>query len=305
MIHPGIPAPPLQPYAAWLRLEAQTTDVSRSAARAVESLGFSALWVPETPTSREAFTHAGILLAATETLIVGTGIASIWARDATATAAAAHTLSDAYEGRLIVGLGISHAVRAADRGHQYEKPFTHMSRYLDAVETAGPFTPPPRRPARTVLAALGPRMQELARDRTDGVHSFFVTPEHTKDARSRLGAGSLLIPQQAFVIGSPGLEDRAVARAFVASRLALPNYVQHLLRSGFDESDLADGGTDRLVDAMVAIGSASAVAERMRAHLYAGATQVAAHPLIETEGGVVQLEALAAELLPTPSPTLI
>jgi probable F420-dependent oxidoreductase len=298
MRHPGIPVPRLEPYAAWLRLETLTADASRSVARAVESLGFSALWVPETPTSREAFTHAGILLAATESLIVGTGIASIWARDATATAAAAHTLSDAYEGRLVLGLGISHAPRVADRGHRYEKPVTRMSQYLGAVEAAGPFAPPPRCPAPTVLAALGPRMQELARDRTDGVHSFFVTPEHTKDTRSRLGAGPLLIPQQAFVIGSSGLEDRAVARAFVASRLALPNYSRHLLRCGFDESDLADGGTDRLVDAMVAIGSASAVAERMRAHLDAGATQVAAHPLIETAGGAAQLEALAAELLP-------
>lgn len=297
MPHLDGPAERLSPFAAWLTLRAQTADTSRSVARAVEELGFATMWIPETPTSREIFTHAGILLEATDSLVVATGIANVWARDATATAAAAHTLNDAYRGRLLLGLGTSHASRAADRGTTYHKPLTYMRSYLDAVESAGPFTPPLRGRTRIVLAALGPRMQELARDRTDGMHSFFVTPEHTEDARSRLGGGSLLIPQQAFVIGSAGTDDRAVARAFVASRLALPNYVRHLRISGFDESDLAGGGSDHLVDSMVAMGSATAVAERMRAHLAAGADQVAAHPLVEdAAGSVAQLRELAAEL---------
>jgi probable F420-dependent oxidoreductase len=286
----------LAPFAAWLTLHGQPAATIRSTATALEDLGYAALWVPETPTSREVFTLAGLLLAETESLIVGTGIANIWARDATATAAAAHTLNDAYGGRLILGLGTSHATRVADRGHAYRKPLTYMREYLDALDCAGPFTPALDRPTRTVLAALGPRMQELARDRADGMHSFFATPEHTKDARSRLGDGPMLVPHQAFVIGSSDTA-KAAARRFVASRLALPNYVRHLLDCGFEESDLVDGGTDHLIDSMVATGTVAAVAGRIRAHLDAGADQVAAHPLVEgTDGGVSQLAVLAAEL---------
>ncbi len=288
--------PPLARFAVWLALQGQTAVTVRSVARAVQELGYGALWIPETPTSREVFTPAGVLLADTDTLTVGTGIANIWARDATATAAAAHTLNDAYGGRLILGLGTSHATRVADRGHAYGKPLTQMRQYLDALDAAGPFAPALPNPTRTVLAALGPRMQELARDRTDGMHSFFVTPEHTEQARSRLGDVPLLVPQQAFVIGSTEA-GRAAARSFVASRLELPNYVRHLMSSGFKASDLADGGTDHLIDSMVASGPPSVVADRMRAHLDAGANQVAAHPLIEAaDCGLSQLAALAPEL---------
>jgi probable F420-dependent oxidoreductase len=298
MLEPTAPASQPPPIAAWLTLEGQPADRCRSIARSVEDLGYDTVWIPETPTSREVFSQAGVLLAATDTLHVGTGIANIWARDATATAAARETLNDAYPGRFVLGLGTSHATRVADRGHGYRKPLTFMREYLDAMEQAGPFRPEPAQSGPTVLAALRPRMQGLARDRTDGMHSFFVTIEHTAAARQRLGDNPLLIPHQAFVINAPSVDAQALARAFVASRLALPNYVNHLLGLGFSDSDLADGGSAHLIDSLVAVGDDEAVAMRMRAHLEAGATHVAAHPLADAaDGGVGQLSRLAAPLL--------
>jgi probable F420-dependent oxidoreductase len=186
-------------------------------------------------------------------LAIATGITTIWSRDPTATAAARTTLDDAYPGRFLLGLGASHASRVADRGHDYAKPLTAMRDYLDAMAEAGPFHPAPARSGRTVLAALRPRMQELARHRTDGMHSFFVTPDHTADARSRLGSGPLLVPHQAFVIKTPETHAQALARRFVASRLALPNYVRHLEALGFDRDDLSGEGTREIVDALVAV----------------------------------------------------
>ena len=286
----------LPPFAAWLTLDRRSAMDCRRIARCVEQLGFGTLWIPETPTSREVFAQASVLLAATDTLSVGTGIANIFARDATAAAAARATLADAFPGRFTLGLGTSHAIRVADRGHAYNKPLTFMREYLDALTAAGPFEPIPAEPGLLVLAALRPRMQELARERTDGMHSFFVTVEHTADARARIGDGAVLIPHQAFIIESPRADSRALARAFVASRLSLPNYVNHLRALGFTDEDLRGGGTDHLVDSLVARGSATQVATRMRSHLDAGATQVAAHPLDETDGGVAQLAHLSDAL---------
>ena len=290
---------PSSRVAAWLTLDGRSAAESRSIARAVEELRYGALWIPETPTSKEAFTHASLLLAATTTLSIGTGIANVWARDPTAAAAARHALADAYPGRCTVGLGTSHAVRNAARGHTSAKPLTFMRDYLAAMAEAGPFVPALRHAAPLVLAALGPRMQELARDHADGIHTFFVTPEHTRQARERLGSGPLLVPQQAFIIGNrDDPADREKARAYVASRLALPNYFNLARSLGFEEHDLADGGADVVVDALVVIGSAHDVAHRLGAHLTAGASQVAAHPLVEgADGGAQQLGQLAGVLI--------
>jgi probable F420-dependent oxidoreductase len=286
----------LHPIAAWLSLQGQTADECRDVAHRAEALGYGAIWIPETPTSREVFTQASLLLSATESLTVGTGIANIWARDATSTAAARVTLDDAYPGRFVLGLGTSHKSRVADRGHDYAKPLAAMREYLVSFRAAGPFAPLAAIPGPVVLAALGPRMQELARDAADGVHSFFVTPAHTTAVRKRIGEGRLLIPQQAFVVEGPDNDAMATARTFVASRLALPNYVNHLLALGFDANDLRDGGTPDLVKSLVAVGSVDEVATRLRAHLDAGASQVAAHPLVDDDGGAAQLAALAPAL---------
>lgn len=285
------------PFAAWLTLDGISAARCIDIARAVEALGYGSIWIPESPTSKEVFTQAGLLLSVTTTLTVGTGIANVWARDATATAAAGHTLADAYPGRFILGLGTSHATRVADRGHAYGRPLTFMRDYLAAMTNAGPFLPAVSTPAPVVLAALQPKMQELARDATTGIHTFLVSPQHTAAARERLGPSPLLIPQQAFVVTEDDQAGRASAQAYLRSRLALPNYVNHLKAMGYPDHELAGVGSDRLLDDLVAIGPASAVAARMRAHLDAGASQVAAHPLNASDGGIDQLTLLAPSLL--------
>ncbi|MGW1836242.1 LLM class F420-dependent oxidoreductase [Streptomyces sp. BBFR2] len=274
--------------------------VGREAAAEIERLGYGALWVGEGPTSKEAFTHAGLLLAATERLTVATGIANIWARDAAAAGAATRTLAEAYDGRFLLGLGASHAPLVGVRGHTYTKPLAAMRGYLDAMDGAAYEGPDPVREPGRVLAALGPKMLELARDRASGAHPYFVPVEHTVTAREVLGDGPLLAPEQAVLLESDPATARAVARERHVSRyLTLPNYVGNLRRFGFGDEDFADGGSDRLVDALVAWGDVDAIRRRVRAHLDAGADHVAVQPLTAdaTDPGLAQLRELAPALL--------
>ncbi|MFE8954918.1 MULTISPECIES: TIGR03620 family F420-dependent LLM class oxidoreductase [Streptomyces] len=282
---------------AWLTLAGVSGDGLPAIAAEVERLGFARLWFPETPTSREAFTQAALLLAATERLGVATGIANVYARDATAAAAAGHTLELAFPGRFVMGLGTSHAVRNAERGHQHTKPLAYMASYLDSLDQTGRFDTGDARPP-VVLAALRPRMQDLARERAAGVHTFFVTPDHTAAARTLLGDRPLLVPQQAFIITDDIDAAMPLGAAYVASRLALPNYVHHLQALGHTEVEVNGQATEKLVHEMVAIGGPDAVARRIEEHLAAGATRVAAHPLHAHDGGLAQLAALAEEIRP-------
>ncbi|MEK2471547.1 MULTISPECIES: LLM class F420-dependent oxidoreductase [Streptomyces] len=270
----------------------------REFAAEVERLGYGALWFGEAQATKEAFAHAGLLLAATERLTVATGIANIWARDATAMNAGAHTLAEAYDGRFLLGLGASHAPQVNGRGHAYAKPLAAMRSYLDAMDEAtyeGPVATPPAR----VLAALGPKMVELAGERAAGVHSYFVTPEHTAGAREILGGTPLLAPEQAVLLET----DPATARALIREHhlgfyLALPNYVNSLRRLGFEDDDFADGGSDRLVDAIVAWGDVDAIRRRVREHHDAGADHVALQSIVADRGlGIGQLRELAPALL--------
>lgn len=274
-------------------------ETERAAAREIERLGYGALWFAEGATTKEAFTHAGLLLAATGRMTVATGIANIWARDAGATNAAAHTLAEAYDGRFLLGLGASHAPQVDVRGHRYAKPFTAMRGHLAAMDAAGYDAPVGERRYARVLAALGPKMLELAARQAAGAHTYLVPPEHTAQAREVLGAGPLLAPEQAVVLESDPATARGVARAHhLRFYLALPNYLQNLRRSGFDDGDFADGGSDRLVDALVAWGDAAAIRRRVRAHLDAGADHVAVQPLTADGGlGLDQLRELAPALL--------
>jgi probable F420-dependent oxidoreductase len=282
---------------AWLTLAGVSAARLVALAAEVERLGFASLWFPETLTSREAFTQAALLLGATERLGVATGIANVWARDATASAAAGHTLESAFPGRFVMGLGTSHAAHNAERGHQHARPLAYMASYLDALAQAGPFDTDDAAPL-VVLAALRPRMQTLARDRTDGVHTFFVTPDHTEAARTLLGNGPLLVPQQAFIITDDIDAALPLGAAYVESRLALPNYVHHLRTLGHTEVEVKGRATARLIHEMVAIGGTDVVASRIEQHLAAGATRVAAHPLLADDGGLAQLAALAEDVLP-------
>jgi probable F420-dependent oxidoreductase len=254
-------------------LDFQPSARAREAAGELEALGYGALWIGEAQ-RREPFAYAGILLSATERIVYATGIANIYARDAAAMAAGQKTLAEAFPDRFLLGLGVSHKPLVEPRGHQYEKPVAAMRAYLDLMDAApfsgvGPSQPPPR-----VLAALGPRMLELARDRSWGAHPYFVPVEHTAEARRVLGQGPLLAPEQAVVLEDRAEKARAIARAHTRAYLRLPNYANNLRRLGYAEAELQDGGSDRLVDAIVAWGDVKTVQSRIVEHLRAGADHV-------------------------------
>lgn len=270
---------------------------ARAAAREIERLGYGALWLGESPAHKEIFTNAGLVLAGTDRLVVATGIATIWGRDAVAADGAAQALGEAYPGRFVLGLGASHA--EAGRGQGHDRPLTALREYLDVLDTRPYRGPVSDVPVPRVLAALRPRMQELGRDRADGVHTFFVPPSHTAAVRARIGPDAFLAPEQAVVVDPDPLVARGIARAHVATRLRLRNYVAHLEALGYGEADLAGSGSDRLVDDLVAWGDAATVATRVRAHLDAGADHVAVHPLtgsVDDPGGLAALRALAPHL---------
>jgi probable F420-dependent oxidoreductase len=246
----------------------------QEAARELEALGYGAIWFGEA-LGREALTHAGLLLAATRRIVVATGIANIYARDAVAMASGQKTLAEAYPDRFVLGLGVSHVPLVEQlRGHQYEKPVARMRAYLDAMDQA-PYrsVAPASKPIR-VLAALRPKMLGLAAERSDGAHPYNVNPEHTARARQILGAGRYLCPEQAIVLETDPVKARKIAREFLELYLQLPNYTNNFLWLGFDENDFRNGGSDRLIDAIIAWGDVNAIRNRIREHHSAGADHV-------------------------------
>ncbi|HEX7095399.1 MAG TPA: LLM class F420-dependent oxidoreductase [Acidimicrobiales bacterium] len=254
--------------------------MAQEAVAEIEKLGYGALWVPEA-VGKDPLVHAALLLSATERLVVATGIASIYARDAMAMKAGQQTLTDAFPGRFVLGLGVSHAPMVEGmRGHTYAKPVPAMRAYLDAMDAALYMGPAPSSAPQTVLGALGPRMLALAAERTQGAHPYNVTVEHTAQARSILGKGKLLAPEVAVVLEADAVAARAAGRAHLGPYLNLPNYVNNLRRLGFTEEDLAGNGSDRLVDALVLWGKADQIAARVREHLDAGADHVALQVLV-------------------------
>jgi probable F420-dependent oxidoreductase len=256
------------------QLDYQPAAKIREAAAELEQLGFSAIWFPESA-GREALTHSALLLGATERIVIATGIANIYARDAVTMAAAQKTLAEAYPGRFLLGLGVSHIPLVEQmRGHSYGPPVTSMRAYLNGMDRA-PYRaiPPSIKPIR-VLAALGPNMLKLAADRADGAHSYFVPPEHTAQAHEILGKDRLLAVEQAIVLETDAAKAREIAHAHTSRYLALPNYVNNLRRLGFGDEDLAGSGSNRLVDAIVAWGDIRAVIDRVRHHQSAGADHV-------------------------------
>lgn len=266
----------LGPVGLWsFELERMTAADEGALARQIESLGFKALWIPESLGSKEVFAHAGILLAATKTLIIASGIANIWARDAVAMANGAKALVEAYPGRFLLGMGVSHKPAVAARGSTYGKPLTHMGAYLDAMDAA-PFTGPNRKdpPAPRVLAALQPGMLKLSAERSLGAHPYFVPVEHTPIARRELGPDALLAVEQAATLETDPVKAREVARRHMKRYLELENYTNNLRRLGWGDADLGDGGSDRLVDAIVVWGDERAVQARVDAHHRGGADHV-------------------------------
>lgn len=241
-----------------------------AAAAELERLGYGALWLGGSPGHDLAVPES--LLAATERLVVATGVARIWDGPADALAARHRELNTRYAGRFLLGLGVSHGPAVADYSHPYRK----MVGFLDDLDAAG--VPAGER----ILAALGPKMLALAGERALGAHPYLVTPEHTARARETLGAGPLLAPEQKVVLETDPAAARRIARAALATYLGLPNYVNSLLRLGFTDDDVAGGGSDRLVDALVAWGDAETVAARLDEHHAAGADHVAVQVLTGT-----------------------
>ena len=252
------------------------------AARLVEELGFDALWIAEA-VGRDPFVSAAVLLSATERLRLATGIANIYARDPMTMVSGQKALAEAFPDRFLLGLGVSHGhLVAGVRKHDYSKPYSHMVEYLDRMDSALYMAQGPEHDPGRILAALGPKMLELSATRANGAHPYFTTPEHTALARETMGPDALLAPEQMVVLSTDPTEARRLARAGMKIYLGLPNYANNLKRLGFTDDDLADGGSDHVVDAIVAWGTDEQIAARVAEHHAAGADHVCVQVLNES-----------------------
>lgn len=257
-------------------LEVQPAEQARLVAQELEAMGFPIVWINET-TGRDPFVLSTMLLAATSELKLATGIANVYARDALTMSASQKSLSEAFPGRFLLGLGVSSPVLVEKvRRHSYDKPLSYMRDYLDAMDAA-PYhsVAPAEKPVR-VLAALGPRMLELAASRADGAHPYLTIPEHTRQARQIIGPDRLLAPEQMVVLETDPGTARDIARSSVGFYLRAPGYLANLRRMGFTDDDWADpkAPSSRLIDGIVAWGSIDAIAARIREHHDAGADHV-------------------------------
>jgi probable F420-dependent oxidoreductase len=243
-------------------------EVAEAAAE-LEELGYSALWIPDV--GGDVFGAVERLMSATRVASIATGILNLWKHSAEETAEAHDRLTTSYGDRFLVGIGVSHAVLIdADEPGRYRKPLAAMGSFLDGLDAA----PIPLVASGRVLAALGPRMLELARDRAGGAHPYNVTPEHTALARDALGPSALLLPEQMVALTTDADQARSIGRDNLSHYMGLPNYTNNLRRLGFGDGDFADGGSARLIDALVAWGSPDAIAARVQEHHAAGADHV-------------------------------
>jgi probable F420-dependent oxidoreductase len=250
----------------------------------LEELGFSAFWYPEA-LGYESLSIASFMLANTSRLVIGSSIANIYARDPFTARRGLRTLSSLYDDRFVLGLGVSHAPMVERRGHVYDKPVPTMRRYLEAVYEA----PSNAGDWPLMIAALGPLMLKLAAERTAGALPYNVTPEHTREARAALGAGKILAVEQKVCLDTDAGTARGLARHELHRYMAMTNYRNNWLRIGFTEADLADGGSDRFLDAMVLHGDAETIARGLRAHFDAGADHVCIQP-VHAEGDTGALD---------------
>ena len=264
----------------------------RALLRTVEGHGYGTLWYPESR-GFESIALAGFLLANSERLTIGSSIANIYARDAFTARRALATLNALRGGRFALGLGVSHIPLVEGlRGHRYDKPVPAMRAYLEGIRKGGDAA----LEGPVLLAALGPKMLALAAAQADGAVPYNVTPEHTRQAATVLGPGKVLAVEQKVCVETDRARARALGRRELARYMALPNYVNNWLRLGFTEAELADGGSDRFIDAMVLSGDGEAVKRGLRAHFEAGATHVCLQPVTEdgdTRHRDAMLEALA------------
>jgi probable F420-dependent oxidoreductase len=256
-----------------------------SAVDEIESLGYGALWLGGSP----AVEDARPFLEASRTLTIATGILNVWQHEPADVAAAHAEIRSAFPGRFLLGIGIGHPEATSD----YRRPLTTMRGFLDGLDGASRPVPHDER----VLAALGPKMLDLAAERSLGTHPYFTVPEHTRFARDRVGPDRLVAPELAVVLEEDPATARGVARDYAKLYLGLRNYTNNLLNFGFTEADLADGGSDRLIDAVIPHGSAQQIAEAVHAHLDAGADHVCVQPLGHGSPPTGDYRALAGALL--------
>jgi probable F420-dependent oxidoreductase len=280
-------------------LDLQPVARAREVAAELEELGYGAIWIPDA-VGRDPLVHAALLLGGTNRIAVGTGIAQIYGRDPMTMTGGWKTITEAFPSRFVLGLGVSHQPMVEGlRGQTYGPPLTAMREYLERMDTAMYVAAEPTEPPRRVLAALGPKMLALAAERADGAHPYNVPPEHTARAREILGPQKLLAPEQAVLLETDPVEARRIARGHMAIYLDLPNYMNNLRRFGITDDDISDGGSDRLVDTLVAWGDVDAARARVQAHLDAGADHVAVQVLTPERGTLplVEWRKLAPALL--------
>jgi probable F420-dependent oxidoreductase len=261
--------------------DAMGVPAIREAARRIEAMGYEALWIPEGSRSREVFSHLSLLASSTDRVTVASGIANITARHPVAMAQGARTLAEAYPSRVLIGIGVGHQYSTASRGIDWADPIGRMRNYMkqmDETPWSGPEVAPPR-----VLAALGPKMLDLASELALGAHTYFVPVEHTSWARARLGPEPVLAVEVTAAMGDDSQAVQDKARAWAGGYLELPNYANNWRRMGFSEAEVSGGGSDRLIDAAIASGGVDTVAERVHEHLDAGADHVCVQILGETE----------------------
>jgi len=281
----------------WMSQETLSAADAVAQARRVEAWGYGALWQPEA-FGRNVLVHTSWILAHTTSLVVATGIANIYGRDPMACAGAQLALAEASNDRFLLGLGVSHIPLVEGvRNHAYGKPVATMRDYLTAMGKAPYTAPRPSVAPATVIAALGPKMLSLAAESADGAHPYNVTPEHTARARAILGPGKLLCPEQMVLLETDPIKARAAARRTLAAYLPLPNYANNWFSLGFSSDDVANGGSDRLVDAMVAWGDEDAIRARIQAHWDAGADHVCIQPLSSAEDAKAPADERILELL--------
>ena len=251
----------------------------------IEAAGYSAVWVGASPSVEQSRPF----LEATTTMTVATGILNVWQHDPTDVAAAHAEVTAQFPGRFLLGIGIGHPEATAE----YKSPLATMREFFDGLDAAP--RPVPRE--ERVAAALGPKMLALAGERSAGAHTYFITPQHTSVAREALGPDTLLAPEVAVVVEPDKETARKHARAYAKTYLGLTNYTTNLQRFGYSADDVANGGSDRLIDAVIPHGTAQAVANALRAHLDAGADHVAVQPLGHGPSPVADFEAIAKALL--------
>lgn len=259
----------------WANLSAIPAPETLAFAKTIQQRGYTALWMPEGGGGRDPFAHAAYILSHTERLTLATGIANIWIRDPLAMCSAANTVAELADGRFVLGIGVSHQPTVTDRGHTYTKPYSFMKEYVARLKQSMYRGVPPRQPVPIVIAALHPKMLELAARETNGTHPYFVPAEHTAKVRAQIGPTPWICVEQTVVLETDAREARAAARRFMTNYVPrLPNYTNNLRALGWDDADFADGCSDRLVDAIVAWGGEHNIRERINAHFRAGATHV-------------------------------